>query len=546
MLHAKGVVGSRTIKEVDLSPGNKFAVTECEVQVGRGETIVVQKRSGKHNGGKKKGMKASEIKEHLLLIKNIEIEGPIADTWPTPAMSHLFGKFPSGPTEQDAVTMLMHFAEKAFRRPATVSQAEHIRRFFKARLKHRPQKFSTTIWSRPTRGDHRYKNRFMGAVSKNRAFAPDTDWRIESAILETCVSIMVNPQFLFQMEPDEPDDYVVASRLAYFLWNGPPDEKLLSMARQGALSSDDVRVKAAVYCLKHKNAGNFYQGFVDDWLSTDQVGVMEPDKRLYGKRYDGELRRAMRNQSEAVFREIVRTRQPASALLKSDWTMVNQRLATHYGIKGVTGGKFRRVSLTRDTAIRGSILGHAGIMSVLSNGTQTLPITRGVWVLDNLLGTPSPPPPPNVPLIEPDTRGTTTLREQVLKHREIGSCKRCHEKIDPLGIALENFDAIGGWRNRYADANGRKIKKEVRVDSSGILGDGKRIDGPHELAEYLLKHRDAFDRCLTKKLFEYALGRPLGSDDSVAIEDVLKTAKTHDDSLHTIILLVATHPLFLK
>jgi hypothetical protein len=546
MLHAKGVAGSRTIKEVDLSIGNRFVVTECEVQASLGETIVVQKRSGKHDGGQKKGVKASTIREHLLLIKNIEIEGPIVNTWPTPAMAHLFGKFPSPPTEQDSVAMLLHFAEKAFRRPVAASQADQISRFFKTRLKRKPRSFSTTIWSPPTKGDHRYKNRFNGAVSKNRAFALDTDWRIESAIMETCVSILMNQQFLFQSEPDESDDYVIASRLAYFLWNGPPDENLLSMAKQGLLSRDSDRGKAVAYCLEHRSAGNFYQGFVDDWLSTDQVGVMEPDKRLYGKRYDGELRRAMRNQSEAVFREIVRTRQPASALLKSDWTMVNQRLAQHYGIEGVTGGKFQRVLLTRATAIRGSILGHAGIMSVLSNGTQTLPITRGVWVLDNILGTPSPPPPPNVPLIEPDTRGATTLREQVLKHREIGSCKRCHQKIDPLGIALENFDAIGGWRNHYADADGKKVKKGVRVDSSGVLADGKRIKGPDGLAEYLLEHRDAFDRCLTTKLFEYALGRPLGPDDAAAVNDVLKKAKAQDNSLHAIILLVATHSLFLE
>lgn len=442
--------------------------------------------------------------------------------------------------------MLLHFAEKAFRRPVTASQEDQIRRFFLARLKERPRSISTTIWSPPTRGDHRYKNRFAGAVKQNRAFAADTDWRIDSAILETCVSIMMNPQFLFQFEPSRPDDYAIASRLSYFLWNGPPDEKLLSMARQGLLSGAEGCVNAADYCLEHRNVSNFYEGFVDDWLGTDQVGVMEPDKQLYGKRYDESLRQAMRRQSAAVFREIIRTRQPASALLKSDWTMVNQRLATHYGIGGVSGGKFQRVRLTDATAIRGSILGHAGIMSVLSNGTQTLPISRGVWVLDNLLGTPSLPPPPNVPLIEPDTRGATTLREQVLKHREIGSCKRCHQKIDPLGIALENFDAIGGWRDHYADADGKRVRKGVRVDSSGILEDGETINGPDELAEYLLQHSDAFDRYLTTRLFEYALGRPLGKNDAVAIDDVLAKVSADDGSLRSIILEVATHPLFLN
>lgn len=546
MLHAKGVTGSRLIKEVDLVPGPKFVVTECEVVVGQGEIIAVQKLSGKHDGGQTKKRPAHTIREHLLLVKNVSIEGPIVDSWPTPQIQHLFGNFPSKPDGRDALAMLNHFAEKAYRRPLTRSQASQIARFFKTRLTESSRAFSTTIWSPPTGGDHRRKNRFKGAVSQNTAFPSEADWRIESAVVDTCVSILMNRQFLFQVESDQPDDYVIASRLAYFLWNGPPDEKLLSMARRGMLSREETRVAAANYCLEHTNAGNFYRGFVDDWLSTDQVGVMEPDKRLYGKRYDAELRTAMRSQSESVFREIVDTRQPAAALLKSNWTMVNQRLAKHYGIAGVNGDQFQRVRLTGDTAIRGSILGHAGIMSVLSNGTQTLPITRGVWVLDNLLGTPSPPPPPNVPLIEPDTRGATTLREQVLKHREIGSCRRCHEKIDPLGIALENFDAIGGWRDHYTDADGTKLKKGVRVDSSGVLDDGKRIDGPPGLAGYLLKHRGEFERCLTTKLFEYALGRPLGPDDAVAVEDVLNTAKTKDNSLHAIILLVATHPLFLE
>lgn len=546
MLHASGVDGSRLIKEVKLKPGPDFVVIECEVKARMGDTIEVQKRSGKHDGGQTKKRPTRTINEHLLLIKNIEIEGPIVDSWPTPQMKHLFGDFPEAPTEIDAIKMLGHFAEKAYRRPITATQAGNIARFFRKRLSAKPRAISTTIWSPPTHGDHRYKNRFRAAVSENKAFAPDTDWRIESSVLETCVSILMNRQFLFHAESDKADGYAIASRLSYFLWNGPPDQRLLSAAKSGLLSKAKGRLKAATYGLDHANAAKFYQAFVDDWLSTDQVGVMEPDKRLYGKLYDDGLRRAMRIQSLHVFREIVRKREPASAMLRADWTMLNDRLAKHYGIHGVEGGAFQRVSLEGKDAIRGSILGHAGIMSVLSNGTQTLPIARGVWVLDNLLGTPPPPPPPNVPLIEPDTRGAITLREQLVKHRENASCNRCHKAIDPIGIALENFDAIGGWRDYYPRMDSKKIKNGKPVDSSGTLHNGKKIDGPQELANYLETRQEDFTRCLTTKLFEYALGRPLGSNETGAVDAVMSAAEAQSYELRALILGVAAHPLFLS
>lgn len=546
MLHANGVDGSRLIKEVKLKPGPEFVVIECEFEANLGDTIEVQKLSGKHDGGQTKKRPTRSINEHLLLIKNIEIEGPIVEEWPTPQMKHLFGAFPDGPSEREAVKMLMHFAGNAYRRPITEVQAAQIERFFRGRLQAKPRAFSPLIWTRPTRGDHRYKNRFDRAVSQNLAFEKVADWRIESAVLETCVAILMNRQFLFQFEPEVADDFTIASRISYLLWSGPPDERLLASAKGGYLSSTEGRVKAASYCLEHPNVSKFYQSFVDDWLGTDQVGVMEPDKRLYGRRYDEKLRRAMRVQSQLVFREIVEKREPAVSMLNTDWTMLNERLAKHYGVRGVEGAEFRRVSLKGKDAIRGSILGHAGIMSVLSNGTETLPIARGVWVLDNLLGKRPPPPPPNVPLIEPDTRGATSLRDQFIKHRESVSCQRCHKAIDPIGIALENFDAIGGWRDHYPNVEGKKIKNGKLVDSSWVLDTGKKINGPRDLALYLETQREDFISCLTTKLFEYALGRPLGADETGAVDDVVQISKAQNDELRAIIVGVASHPLFLE
>ncbi|MFT5127552.1 MAG: mono/diheme cytochrome c family protein [Rhodothermales bacterium] len=546
MLHAKGVEGSRTIKEVQLAPSNSFTVTDCEVEISLGDTIVVQKRSGKHDGGMRKGMKAADITEHLLVVKTIDIRGPLTESWPPPAMKRLFGYFPRSPSDEAALDMLYHFAEKAYRRPISSDHQNAIAAFFEKRLTTRPRTFSPTIWRPPNHGDQRYKNRFRGAVQANQAYGNNRDWRIESAVLDTCVSIMVNQHFLFRAEPEQPDGFAIASRLSYFLWDGPPDSTLKTMAEDGRLTTPKGQSSAARHCLDDKKAHRFYRAFVDDWLGTDQVGVMEPDQRLYGKRYDDSLRRAMREQSISVFRELIRQNAPAVELLKSDWTMVNDRLAAHYGIPKVEGHQFRRVALTERTRIRGSVLGHAGIMSVLSNGTETLPISRGVWVLENLLGLPPPPPPPNVPLIEPDVRGAKTLQEQLAQHRDNKSCNRCHKEIDPIGIALENFDAIGTWRDHYPNTARRKLKKGTRIDNTEQLPNGAQIRGPLGLADYLVKQQDAFHHCLVTKLFEYALGRPLAANETSAVDDVLDSSKADSNRLRSLILAAASHPLLVQ
>ena len=310
-----------------------------------------------------------------------------------------------------------------------------------------------------------------------------------------------------------------------------PDEELLAAARRGGLSQPDVLHGQVERMLKSPRAAAFTENFLGQWLNLRQINFTTPDKQLYPE-FDDLLEWSMVRETHLFFEELLRHDLSLLNLVDSDFTMLNERLARHYGIAGVLGLTFRKVPL-RPEHQRGGVLTQGSVLKVSANGTTTSPVVRGVWVLDRILGKPPKPPPADVPAVEPDIRGATTIREQLAKHRQVASCASCHKQIDPPGYALENYDAIGGWRERYRTlGTGKRLDKVVdgdrvaygegsAVDAGDILADGRKFADLAGLKKLLLADPDQITRALTEKLVVYATGHRLEYGDRDAVEKVV-------------------------
>jgi hypothetical protein len=303
-------------------------------------------------------------------------------------------------------------------------------------------------------------------------------------------------------------------------------------------------------------AERLVRNFVGQWLDLRRIDETTPDKRLYPE-HDELLQVSMIAETEHFFKELLERDLSVTNFIDSDFSILNERLARHYGIEGVTGQAFRHVQLPPDSH-RGGVLTQASVLKVTANGTNTSPVIRGVWVMDNLLGQPVPPPPPDVPAVEPDIRGAVTIREQLAKHRQLAECASCHRKIDPAGFALENFDVIGGWREQYRSlAAGDKVKVKVdglnvkyfhgrTVDPGDVLADGRKFANKDELKTLLLSDHDHISRCVAEKLLIYATGAGPQFADRQVIEDIVVKARERDRGLRTILHEVVQSPAFLN
>ena len=332
-------------------------------------------------------------------------------------------------------------------------------------------------------------------------------------------AILVSPQFLFRVERD-PDparpnpirpvgDFELASRLSYFLWSSMPDEELLKAATRGDLRTKDGRRTQVMRMMRDKKSQAFVENFAGQWLQLRNVSLVRPDPETFPE-FDEELRAAMVRESELFFEHIVREDRSLLELLKSNYTFLNERLAKHYAIEGVEGPGFRRVRLSGEQ--RGGVLTHASVLTVSSYPTRTSPVLRGLWVLENLLGDRPPDPPEDVPELDEQAVGNAaSLRQQLERHRADPSCAVCHERMDPIGFGLENYNAIGGWRT--ADGN-------FPIDATGELPGGTRFDGPAGLRALLYAQQGQFARNLTEKMLTYALGRGLETYDEPAVEEI--------------------------
>jgi hypothetical protein len=350
------------------------------------------------------------------------------------------------------------------------------------------------------------------------------DAGIESALRV----ILTSPKFLFRDEPDPEgvapgslyalDDAALASRLAFFLWSAPPDDALLDLAAQGKLGEQSVYDAEVERMLSDPRSSALVENFAGQWLFLRNLQSTRPDVEEFPD-FDDNLRQAMRRETELLFEHIMREDSSVAELLTADYTFVNGRLAKHYGIPNVYGSHFRQVPVA-DEARRG-LLGHASILTVTSYPNRTSPVLRGKWVLENVLGTPAPPPLPNVPALEENEAGKVarTLRERLEEHRANPVCATCHDVMDPIGLGLENFDAVGKWRTREPGGE---------IDSRGQLADGTPIDGAVELREALTADPEQFARVFTAKLLTYALGRGLEAYDMPTVRKIVRDAEGDD------------------
>lgn len=302
--------------------------------------------------------------------------------------------------------------------------------------------------------------------------------------------------------------YELATRISYFLWSSMPDDELLLLAHEGRLRDEKRLLGKIGRMIQDPRSNRFVEHFAGQWLQLRNLDAVDPDAKSFNE-FDDEIRELMRRETMTFFAGVMRENLPVTTLLDADFTYLNERLASYYGLVGVQGDHFRRVSLVDSP--RGGILTHGSILTVTSNPTRTSPVKRGKWILDNLLNSPPPPAPPNIPELE-TAKLSGTLRERMEQHRENPACAACHQMMDPLGFALENFDAVGRWREREGAGP---------VDASGQLPDGTEFAGVEELRELIVKTREEpFVRCVIEKMLIYAMGRGTEYYDQCAIDQI--------------------------
>jgi hypothetical protein len=359
-------------------------------------------------------------------------------------------------------------------------------------------------------------------------------------------SILVSPNFLFRFESQPPtaapgtayriSDLDLASRLSFFLWSSIPDDELIDLAVKKNLSKPDVLQRQVRHMLADPRSQALVENFAGQWLHLRNVAVHQPSPELLFH-FDDNLRKAFEQETEMFFESIIRENRSVVDLLDANYTFLNERLARHYGVPGVHGERFRRVSLPPDSP-RGGLLGQGSILMATSYPNRTSPVIRGKWILENLFGAPPPPPPANVPELKDnrDPRKVLPMREQLAAHRTNPACAGCHAQMDQLGFALENFDGIGEWRDIYPSG--------AKVDASAQLPDGTKFDGPAELRKVLRGRSDQFLTTVTEKLLTYALGRGLEAHDAPVVRKIKRDASRENYRFASLIQGIVTSTPF--
>jgi hypothetical protein len=368
----------------------------------------------------------------------------------------------------------------------------------------------------------------------------DFDAGIEAAL----AAMLVNPSFLLRIESDppqaEPDsvypicDSELASRLSFFLWSSVPDDELLQLATAKELSRPDVLRGQVLRMLADPRSDALATHFAGQWLYLRNLQSSTPDLRLFPD-FDENLRQAMQRETELCFQHILRDNRSVLELLKSDWTYLNERLGKHYGIPHISGSHFRKVTL-RPEWHRGGVLRHASVLTVTSYATRTSPVIRGHWILKNLLGAPPPPPPSDVPALKDRTvSASLSVRARLAEHRADPACASCHNQMDPIGFTLENYDAVGRWR---------EIEEELPIDATGTFADGRTLQGVDDLEQQLLDSPEIFIGTLAEKLLTYALGRGVDHNDGAAIRDIVRKTRADGDRFAALVCAITESAAF--
>lgn len=438
-----------------------------------------------------------------LRVHEIQVIGPHIDQWPPAGHRRIYGDLrPETMTHSDVLPQLRRFAEAAYRRPLAKGDLAGIEAMVLAKLK--------------------------SGVTPLEA--------LQLGIR----SVLCSPGFLYRHEGEgQLDPYQFASRLSYLLWSSAPDQTLLNRAADGTLTRPDTLSKEIDRLLADPKSARFVENFLRVWLNYDNIGQQPPSADFISY-YTDNLGPAMEAETQHFFQDLLDNNGPIRNFIDSDYTFLNRPLAQHYGItdvKGLRTETFQRVRLQDHN--RGGLLGQGSFLTASANGVDTSPVVRGIYLLEKILGDSVPPPPPDVPEIEPDTRGATTIREQLIKHREIATCAECHRKMDPLGFALENFDAIGAWRNRY-DVN----KAETTIEASGQLPSGEAFANLAALKLLLLQRENQFARGLAEKMLTYALGRELEITDRPSVDTIVSELRRRGNGLRDLVVLVVLSKAF--
>lgn len=358
-------------------------------------------------------------------------------------------------------------------------------------------------------------------------------------------ALLCSPRFLYFHETPGPlDDFALASRLSYFLWNTMPDPELQKLAAAGRLSDKTVLRSQVNRMLTDKRGENFLKDFAAQWLDLDQIDFTEPDRRLHPK-FDIVVQQSMLEETHAFLQTLLDEDLSVGHLIDSDFTFLNSRLARFYQIWRVKDSELKRVKL-RPEDHRGGLLTQGAILKVTANGTTTSPVIRGVWISERLLGEHVPPPPENVPAVEPDIRGATTIREMLAKHRSQASCASCHSKFDPAGFALESFDPAGQWRENYIAVKRGRRTKGLKIDTSYELSDGRKFEDLEEFQKLVLAEPKTIAESVAEKLLTYGTGAPVTFADRQAVKDIAQGAAKSDYGFRSLLLAVIEHPVFLS
>ena len=425
-------------------------------------------------------------------VDRLTVEGPFgqAGSGDTPSRRKIFICKPSSPADEQACAtkILSSLARLAYRKPASPASLNTLIDFYK----------------------------------RGRA-----EGNFENGIEAALQFVLASPEFLFRIEPDPPntaanavyrvDDFSLASRLSFFLWSSIPDEPLLTLAGQGKLKDPAILEQQVKRMLADKRSNAMIANFAEQWLHLRNLKTSSPDLQVFPD-FDDNLRRSMKEETTLLFDNIMREDRSVMDLLNADYTFVNERLARHYGIPGIYGSQFRRVTVPDES--RRGILGQASILTVTSYPNRTSPVERGKWVLTNLLGVPPSPPPPNVPPLQDNSADKPRpFRERMEQHRKDPVCAGCHKVMDPIGFSLENFDAVGHWRT---------TDEGLKIDPTGTLFNGAALDGINGLRRQLISRPETFVGVMTEKMLTYALGRGVEYTDMPAVRKIVQDSKAGD------------------